>query len=112
MNSKSNVDKLDIHQLKNVPSGLSSLKSKVDKLNIGKLETTPVDLSTLSDVVKNEVVKRLNIMLRSKILKIKYLILFSTLATNTTHNTKINKVKNKILTITYLLLPISYCYCS
>ena len=43
-NLKSDVDKLDIDKLKNVPSGLSSLKSKVDKLDIGKLETTPVDL--------------------------------------------------------------------
>ena len=34
--------------LKNVPSGLSSLKSKVDKLDTGKLETAPVDLSKLS----------------------------------------------------------------
>ena len=34
--------------LKNVPSGLSSLKSKVDKLDIVKLETAPVDLSKLS----------------------------------------------------------------
>ena len=30
-NVKSKVDKLDIDKLKNVPSGLSSLKSKVDK---------------------------------------------------------------------------------
>ena len=57
-NLKSDVDKLDIDKLKNVPSGLSSLKSKVDKLDIGKLETTPVDLSKLSDAVKNEVVKK------------------------------------------------------
>ena len=42
---KSNVDKLNIDKLKNVPSGLTSLKSKVDKLDIGKLETTPADLS-------------------------------------------------------------------
>ena len=41
-------------QLKDVPSGLSSLKSKMDKLYIGKLETTPADLSKLSNVVKNE----------------------------------------------------------
>ena len=34
--------------LKNAPSGLSSLKSKVDKLDIGKSETAPVDLSKLS----------------------------------------------------------------
>ena len=57
-NLKSNVDKLDVDQLKNVPRGLSSLKSKVDKLDIGKLETTPVDLSKLSNVVKNDVVKK------------------------------------------------------
>ena len=57
-NLKSDVDKLDIDKLKNVPSNLSSLKSKVGKLDIGKLETTPVDLSKLSDVVKNDVVKK------------------------------------------------------
>ena len=31
-NLKSNVDKLDIDKLKNVPTNLSNLKSKVDKL--------------------------------------------------------------------------------
>ena len=30
-NSKSNVDKLNIDKLKNVPSNLSNLKSKADK---------------------------------------------------------------------------------
>ena len=55
---KSNVDKLDIDKLKNVPTNLSNLKSKVDKLDIGKLETTPVDLSKLSNLVKNDVVKK------------------------------------------------------
>ena len=30
-NLKSNVDKLDVEKLKNIPSGLNSLKSKVDK---------------------------------------------------------------------------------
>ena len=44
-NLKSDVDKLDIDELKNIPSGLSNLKSKVDKLDIAKLETTPVGLS-------------------------------------------------------------------
>ena len=32
-NLKSNVDKLDIDQLKNVPTNLSNLKSKVHKLD-------------------------------------------------------------------------------
>ena len=53
---KSNVDKLDINKLKNVPSGLSSLKSKVDKLDVDKLIPVAVDLSKLSDVVKYDIV--------------------------------------------------------
>ena len=52
-NLKSDVDRLDIDKLKNIPTGLSSLRSKVDKLDIGKSETTPVDLIKLSDIVKN-----------------------------------------------------------
>ena len=36
-NLKSDVDKLHIDKLKNVPSGLSDLKSKVDKLDVDKL---------------------------------------------------------------------------
>ena len=56
-NLKSDVDKLDIDELKNVPRGLNSLKSTFYKLDIGKLENTPLDLSNLSYVVKNDVVK-------------------------------------------------------
>ena len=56
---KSNVDKLDIDKLKNLPSGLSSLKSKVDKLDVDKLIPVPADLSELSDVVSNDVVKKM-----------------------------------------------------
>ena len=56
-NLKSDVYRLDIDKITNIPSGLK-LKSEVDKWDIGKLETTPVDLSKLSDVVKNEVVKK------------------------------------------------------
>ena len=78
-NLKAEVDKLDIDKLKSVPANLSNLKSKVDKLDFGKLETIPVDLSKLSNVVKMMFLKYciLNIMLRSKILKIKYLILLT-----------------------------------
>ena len=56
-NLKSNVDKLDIDKLKNVPTNLSNLKSKVDKLDVDKLIPAPVDLSKLSDGVKNYVIK-------------------------------------------------------
>ena len=48
-NLMSDLDKLDIDKLKNVPSVLNNLKSKVDKLDIWKIETTPVDLPKLSN---------------------------------------------------------------
>ena len=76
-NLKLDVDKLDIDELKNVPSNLNYLKSKVSKLDIGKLETTPVDLSKLSNVVKNDVVKKDVHNAKIKILKIKYQILLT-----------------------------------
>ena len=53
------MNKLNGDKLKNVQSGLSSLKSKVDKLDIGKIETAAVDLSKLSNVVKNETIKNI-----------------------------------------------------
>ena len=39
-------------------TNLTSLKTKVDKLDIDKLAPVPVDLSKLSDVVKNDVAKK------------------------------------------------------
>ena len=41
-NLKSDVDKLDIDKLNNVPSNLSSLKIKVDKLDVEKLVPDPL----------------------------------------------------------------------
>ena len=38
---------------------LANLKTEVGKLDIDKLVRVPVDLSKLSNVVKNEIVKRL-----------------------------------------------------
>ena len=70
-NLKSDVD---IDKLKNVPSNLRSFESKVDHLDADKLVPVPVDWSKLSDVVKMSL-KKMYIILRSKILKIKYLIL-------------------------------------
>ena len=40
-------------------SNLSSLKTEVGKLDIDKLVPVPVDLSKISDVVKNDVVKKI-----------------------------------------------------
>ena len=77
-NLKSDVGNIDIDQLKNVLSGLNSTTTKVDISNIGQLKAIQVDLIKLIDVVKTEIdKKKLSIMLRSKILKIKYLILLA-----------------------------------
>ena len=53
------------------------MKSKVDKWHVDKLLPVPVDLNKLSDVAENDVVKKMYIMLRSKISKITYLILLT-----------------------------------
>ena len=79
-NLKSDADKLDIDELKNVPSNFNNLKSKADKLNSGKLEVTPVDLSKLSNVIKNDVVKK------------------------DVYNAKIKNIKDKTPDITNLLI--------
>ena len=57
-NSKSNVEKLNIDELKNISNNLSNLKNKLDKLDVDKLVPVPVDLSKLSEVVKNDFVKK------------------------------------------------------
>ena len=49
---KSKAHWLDIDQLEDVPTNLSSVKRKVDKLDVDKVVPVPVDLSKLSDVVK------------------------------------------------------------
>ena len=57
-NLKSDVDKLNIDELKNVPSNLNDWKSKVDELDVDEVVPVPVDLSKLSNVAKNHVVKK------------------------------------------------------
>ena len=39
-------------------ANLASLRTEVDKLDIDKLASVPVDFSKLSDVVKNDVIKK------------------------------------------------------
>ena len=58
VNIKSDVDKLDVDNLKNVLTNLTNLKSKVDKLDVGKLVPALADLSKLSNVVKNNVFQK------------------------------------------------------
>ena len=61
--------KTDIKNILNVDtssfalkSNLASLKVEVDKLDIDKLVPVPVDLSKLSDIVKNDVVKKMSMI--------------------------------------------------
>ena len=49
---KTEVDKLDIDELKGLANNLNNLKNKVDKLNIDKLIPVSVDLNKLTNVVK------------------------------------------------------------
>ena len=74
---KSDIDKLDIDKLKNVLCNLNNLKNKVDKLDVDTFVPVPVDLSKLSDIVKMMLLKKMYVILRSKILKIKYPILLT-----------------------------------
>ena len=100
-NLKSNVDKLGIDKLKNVPTNLSNLKSKTDKLNVDKLVFFPVDLSKLSDVVKNYVVKK--DVYNAKIKNIEDKIPdITNLTTNTTRDARIYEVRKEIPSITNL----------
>ena len=46
-------------------------------MDIRKLQTTPLDLSKLSNAVKMMLLKKMYIMVKSKILKIKSLILLT-----------------------------------
>ena len=100
-NLKSNVHKLDIDKLKNVPTSLTNLKSKVDKLDVYKLVPASVDLSKLSVSVKKDVVKKG--AYNGKIKNIQDEILdITNLAAKTALNAKINEVKGEIPNITNL----------
>ena len=65
--------------MENVPTNWINLKSKANKLDFDKLLPASVDLSKISGIVKNYVVKKMYIMLRSKLFKIKSLILLTML---------------------------------
>ena len=101
-NIKSNVDKLDIDKLKNVPTNLKNLKNKVDTLDVedvDELIPVPVDLSKLSDVAKNDAVKKDVYSAKIKNIEGKMPDI-TNLATKTNTNTEINEVKCEIPSIT------------
>ena len=105
-NLKSNVDKLKIDKLKNVPNNLTNLKSQVDKLYGNKLVPVSVYLSKLSDVVKNGVLKKDLYNAKNKNIEDKIPDI-TNLATNTSFNAKINEVNVEIPNITNLATTIA-----
>ena len=53
------------------------MKTKADKLVVNILVPGPIDLGKLIDVVKNDIVKKMYVLLISKILQIIYLPLLT-----------------------------------
>ena len=93
-NLKSNVDKLEIEKLKNVPTNLTNLKRQINQIfDVNKL--VPVDLSKLSDAVKMMSLKRMHIMLRYKNTGDKTPDI-NNLAANASLKAKVNEVKGEI----------------
>ena len=74
-------------------TNLSSLKTEVDKLDIDKLATVPVDLSKLSNVVKNDVLKKVDY--NKLVTKVDNIDTYNFLL-KTNYNTKITELENKI----------------
>ena len=103
-------------------SNLANLQTEVDKLDIDKLVPVPLDLSKLSNVVKNDVVKKMmndklvakvnNIDTGDFVLKTKYstdktelgnkIPDISNLVKKTDYNIKITELENKIPDISNL----------
>ena len=112
-NLKSNVDKLKIDKLKNVPNNLTNLKSQVDKLYGNKLVPVSVYLSKLSDVVKNGVLKKDLYNAKNKNIEDKIPNI-----TNLATTIALTTVKNKIPNVSNLVKKTDYntkvknCYSS
>ena len=58
-----NITHVDVSSY-STKTNLVSLKTEVDKIDTDKLKTVPADLAKLSNVVKNDVVKKLIIALK------------------------------------------------
>ena len=66
---------MDIDKLKSLPNKLSKLKTEVYKFDIDKLVPVPIDLSKLSNLIKNEVVKKIEYNTKIKNIEHKILVL-------------------------------------
>ena len=98
------VDKLDIDELKTVPSSLNSLKSKVGKADVDKLVTVPVDLKKISDVVDHDVVKK---VVYNELVKKVNAFDTSKLFNEIDYDGKIKDIEDKIPSITNLATTVA-----
>ena len=85
-------------------TNLANLKTEGDKLEIDKLATVPVDLSKPSNVVKNDVKKKLYDKFVAKVNNIDT----SGLVKKTDYNTKISEIEDKILDTSGLIKKTDY----
>ena len=90
---------------------LASLKSEIDKIDVDKLETIPTDLNKLNDIVDKNTAKKICL---TNYLKNLILIILRCLpmdwflkydSNKQSLEKKINKVKNRYLTLVKLLTP-------
>ena len=51
--------KLEVDKLVNTPTSLNNLQTKVDDFDVDNLKTIPVDLNKLSNIVDNEVDRKI-----------------------------------------------------
>ena len=94
---KSDVDELDNDELKIVPNHLNNLKSKVDKIDVDKLATVSVDLKKLNDIV-DSVVKK------TKYIELVNMSMPIMLVTSLKKNKQIIVLRSKLMSIKYLVL--------
>ena len=83
-----------IHECFTLKTNLANSKTEVDKLDIGKLVPVSVDLSKLSDVVTNDVVKKI---VYDKLVAKVDSIDTSKFVLKTKYNTDKSELENKIL---------------
>ena len=62
-NDLKNITHVDVSSFAS-KTNLTALKTEVDKIDVDTLKTTPIDLDRLSNLVKNDVVKKLIIILK------------------------------------------------
>ena len=91
---KTEVDKLNINKVVNIPTGLNDLKTKVNALDVGKIKTVPTNLKKLSDIVYNKVVK--NTKFKTLKTKVNNLEIKIPDASTLNHMTQYNTVKQNL----------------